>query len=70
MYEKLKSIRIQRNIPVPELCAVIGLKTESAYYKKETGSIRCSLIEAKKIADYIGISIEDLFFANELSEMD
>lgn len=70
MYLKLRKIRIDRDIPVSKLCEVIKLKTESAYYKKESGAIKFSLIEAKDIADFLGLSIEDIFFDFELSEMD
>jgi DNA-binding XRE family transcriptional regulator len=70
MYETLRAIRKERGISVNEMCAVIGLETESAYYKKETGFAKLSLVEARKIANHFNLDIESIFFVNELSKMD
>jgi DNA-binding XRE family transcriptional regulator len=43
------------------MASILGLKTSSAYYKKENGSINFSLEEAGKIAKYFNIAIEDVF---------
>lgn len=70
MYDSLRRYRKEKGIPVAEMCQLLGLETESAYYKKETGFTKFSLIEAKKIANYFGLQIENIFFDDELSKMD
>ncbi len=67
MNETLKKLRIDGNITQQEMAELIGLKTASAYYKKEMGHVPFSLQEAKVIADFFGKKIENLFFAGELS---
>ena len=67
IYARLRAIRCKNNLPAKELSRALGLKTEAAYYKKESGMIRFSLHEAKIIADLFGKPIEDIFFAQEVS---
>lgn len=65
---------------VRELRENTGLKQEfmadllnispANYCKKENGTIKYSLPEAKKIADYFGKTIEEVFFADEVSKID
>lgn len=62
MYNNLKSIRKNKNISVKSLKEVLGLVTNAAYYKKENGTVKFTLEEAKKISDYIGLTIEEIFF--------
>lgn len=61
MFEKLRRIRNERNISALEMANVLGLKTAAAYYKKENGTINFTLEEAKKIADYLKMPIEEIF---------
>ena len=68
MFEKLRRLRVERNVSVKTLSDILGLETEAAYYKKETGAIKISLVEGKKIADFFGLPIEENFFPNELSK--
>lgn len=68
MFERLRELRIERNVPAKTLAGVLGLETEAAYYKKETGAVKISLIEGKKIADFFGLPIEAVFFTDELSK--
>lgn len=63
-------MRINKNISVDEIASVLNLETKAAYYKKEAGTVKFTLIEAKKVADYFGMTIEEIFFANEVSEME
>lgn len=63
----LKKIRSENNLTHKEMANLIGLKTASAYYKKEIGSTPFSLTEAKIISDFFDKNIEDIFFNNELS---
>ncbi len=67
IYERLRAIRCKNNLPVKDLSLALGLKTEGAYYKKESGMIRFSLREAKIIADLLERPIEEIFFAHGVS---
>ena len=44
--------------------------TLSAYGKKENSHLRFSLNEAKKLSDFYGVSIEAIFFGNDISKME
>ncbi|ABR48764.1 transcriptional regulator, XRE family [Alkaliphilus metalliredigens QYMF] len=68
MYEKLRNIRNEKSITALEMANMLGLKTPAAYYKKETGTIKFSLEEAEKIAKFLGLPIEEIFFKTEVSE--
>lgn len=70
MFDKLRKIRQESNVKVKELAEKLGLKTEGAYYKKETGSVPFTLAEGKIIADVFNLPIEEIFFKNELSSQD
>jgi transcriptional regulator with XRE-family HTH domain len=67
LFERLRKIRQEKNIKAKEIADKLGLKTEGAYYKKETGSVPFTLEEGKIIADMLQMPIEDIFFKNELS---
>lgn len=62
MYKNLRKIRLERGIKARELAEKIGLKTEAAYYKKETGIVPFTLEESKIIANILKLSIEEIFF--------
>lgn len=68
MFENLRQLRAERNVTAKTLAGVIGLETEAAYYKKETGAVKFTLVEGKKIADFFGLPIEAVFFREELSK--
>ena len=67
MFENLRKIRTSKNIKAKEIAEKIGLKTEGAYYKKETGTVPFTLKEGKIIADMFDMPIEKIFFENEIS---
>ena len=67
MFERLRKIRKEKNISALEIAGKIGLKTEGAYYKKETGDVPFTLTEGKIISDLFKLPIEDIFFKDELS---
>lgn len=69
MYEKLKEIRRLHSVNGEELAIVLGL-TKATYSKKENGTVKFSLNEAKKIADYFNMGIEELFFDYEVSKIE
>lgn len=70
MYETLREYRKKKNISAVHMAKLLGLKTAAAYFKKENGTIKFSLEEARKISSYFNKSIEDVFFDNEVSEME
>ena len=70
MFEKLRKVRQEKNIKAKEIAEKLGLKTEGAYYKKETGNVPFTLEEGKIISDMLNMPIEEIFFANELSSQD
>lgn len=69
MNELLKELRRSKGLTGDQMAEIIGL-TKASYSKKETGSIKFSLREAKVIADYFGMQIEGIFFANNVSKME
>ena len=68
MFDKLKEIRTSRHKTCEELSTILGFQTRGAYFKKETGSVPFTLKEAKIIAGYFGMPIEEIFFENEVSK--
>ncbi|MBQ3110449.1 MAG: helix-turn-helix transcriptional regulator [Clostridia bacterium] len=64
---KLKELREAENIEQRDMAKIIGVSPAS-YSKKENGIIRCSLDEAKKIADFFHKSIEEIFYPEEVVE--
>lgn len=69
MYENLKRIRsIRPDIKIEDILKALGLKTKGAYYKKETGSIKFSLDDAKNLSKLFNMPIEEIFFDNEISK--
>lgn len=65
---KVKLIREEHSQTQGDIAAVIETSPVN-YSKKEAGSVKFSLIEAKKIADYFNVSIEELFF-NDCKDAD
>lgn len=70
MFENLRKIRKEKDIKVEAICNVLNLKTEAAYYKKETGKVPFTIEEGKKISKLFNEPIEVLFFEDELSYKD
>ena len=65
----VKRLRLQKKRTQAELANVLGI-TLSAYGKKENAHLRFSLNEAKKLSDFYGVSIEDIFFGDDISKME
>lgn len=57
----IRELREKKGIKQEELASYLGMSVAN-YSKKETGQIRFSLIEAKKLSIYFGLSIEKIFF--------
>lgn len=55
---QLKDLRKERGETQIELAKLLGLKTASAYNKKENGKVPISLEEAKILADHFNKSID------------
>ncbi|MBO8136764.1 MAG: helix-turn-helix transcriptional regulator [Desulfotomaculum sp.] len=70
MYKKLRQIRNEKGISAMEMANLLGLKTEAAYYKKESGIIKISLSEAKLISEKLQKPIEEIFFEDDVSFME
>ena len=68
MFEKLRKIRQEHSIKAKDIAEKLGLKTEGAYYKKETGSVPFTLEEGKIISEIFEMPIEEIFFENEISQ--
>jgi DNA-binding XRE family transcriptional regulator len=61
--DNLKQLRADRGISISKMAEIIGVKTIGAYYKKESGLNNFSLLDSKKISDYFGLTINDIFFS-------
>lgn len=60
---KIKAVREEKHLTQEDIAHIIGTSTVN-YSKKEAGSVRFSLEEARKLAVFFELSIEELFFAN------
>ena len=67
MYSNLRIIRNKNSITAKKMCDILGLKTKAAYYKKENGNVNFTLTEAKKISDFLGMTIDEIFFKSKCS---
>ena len=65
VYERLKELRVSKNILGEETAKLIGV-TKATYSKKENGIIKFSLEEAKIIAEKMGMQIEEVFKEGEI----
>ena len=66
---KVRELRESRWLKQEFMAELLNISPAN-YCKKENGTIKCSLPEAKKIADYFGKTIEEIFFADEVSKID
>lgn len=60
MNESLKELRKKHNRTQRNMADILGLKTVSAYSKKENGKSPLSLKEAKIISEYLSEPIESI----------
>lgn len=67
LFIRLRNLRNQKGITAKEMAGILGLKTEAAYYKKESGLIKFSLIEAKIISEKLDMPIEEIFFNKKVA---
>lgn len=64
---KIKEVREEKHLTQEDVAHVIGTSTVN-YSKKEAGSVRFSLEEARKLSVFFKLSIEELFFAKWVSK--
>lgn len=57
----LKELRKKNRVTQRMLSDLLGLKTPSAYYKKEAGHIPFTIQEAGLIADYFQKDVNEIF---------
>lgn len=69
MMSKVKELREEMGLKQEIIAELLDISPAN-YCKKENGTIKYSLLEAKKIADYFNKTIEEIFFANEVSKND
>lgn len=67
MREKLREARKAKNLSVREMSKMLNISA-SFYYKIEQGIRNPTISLAKVIADKLGSTIEELFYAQDLDE--
>lgn len=65
---KIAELRHRENLTQKELAKKIGISA-SAIAMYEIGARTPALKTAKKLADYFGVQIEDIFFSNVTHEL-
>lgn len=66
--KKVRDLRMSKKMTFHNMAEIIGFDTKSnkniasMYQRKENGTIKFTLLEAKKLADFFEMPIEDLFF--------
>jgi len=63
---KLAAYRKLHNLKQEDLASMLNI-SRTSYHYKESGKQEFRLNEAKKIADYFGVSIEEIFFNNDVN---
>lgn len=63
----LRAFREEKGAKQEEMAALLGI-SEPNYCKKESGMVKVSLLEAKKLSEFFGKSIEEIFFSQEVSK--
>lgn len=62
MGSRLRALRTLKNVPAKKIAETLNITIDS-YYLKERGKNRFALDEAKKIADILEMSIEEVFYS-------
>ncbi len=66
---KVKEIRLNSNVKQEKMAEILDMSVAN-YSKKENGYLKWTITEAKKIADFFGKTMDEIFFANEVSKND
>ena len=67
-YANLKKARKFKGVTQKELAKKVLDVTQKTYNLKETGNRDFFLMEAKKMADYYNVTIDQLFFSQDVTE--
>lgn len=67
MANRLQELRLEHGEKQADLAKLLG-RTEANYCKMELGYIKVTLEHAHKLAVHWGVSIEQIFFAEENSQ--
>lgn len=57
--EKVRQLRMDHKKTQLEIAQILGLKTASAYNKKEKGNVPFTLEDVRKLSDYYGVDIDE-----------
>ncbi|SFR03312.1 helix-turn-helix transcriptional regulator [Desulfoscipio geothermicus] len=68
MKRREKLIALRNNVPRPEIAKQIGI-TPQMLGMIERGERTPSLLLAKKISDFYGVSVEDIFFEAQRNDL-
>lgn len=63
----IKNFRESLNLKQEDFAKIINVSTVN-YSKKENGSVKFSLPEAKQIAEHFNRPIEEIFYSNEVAK--
>ena len=66
---KIRRLREKRHLTQAEMADYLGMSLAN-YGKKENNQIRFSINEAKKLSDFFGLSIEQIFFDDKFWEIE
>lgn len=70
MTNRLQELRMKHGETQRQMAEVMNLKTVGAYCKKELGYNAVTLEEAHAAAVHWGVTIEDIFFADKISDLE
>lgn len=59
--QRLRSLRVLKSLNMHEFAEKVDIKY-STYCTREQGKTELTLSEAKRIADFLGMTIEDVFY--------
>lgn len=62
----IKSLRELHDLNQEEMAQKLGI-SKPAYFKKENGITEFTISEAKNLAEIFGKTVEEIFFAKEVS---
>lgn len=66
---KIRRLREDNNLTQAQMANYLGMSLAN-YGKKENNQIRFSINEAKKLSDFFGLSIEQIFFDDKVSKIE
>ncbi len=65
--ESLKKIRENKNMTQEKLAALVGLSQETIS-QYEIGNRTPNIVISRKIADVLGVSLDNIFFGSDISK--